>query len=161
MAEESLLGALEGGQGCRLGVPVQRVLAVHDAGGLERLLDVPVDDLEGAGIGVVDAPLFRRQLVFEDLDLDPVIGERPGLVEAEGLEVARDHLHGGNAAGFHRGDEFDAGLERGLAGGPETEPAGVGEAGDGGGAGGGHIGDARVRQRVLEPEPGGGPAGTA
>ena len=25
---------------------------------------------------------------------------------------------------------------------------------DGGGAGGGHIGDARVRQRVLEPEPG-------
>ena len=55
-----------------LALTVQRVLAVDDAGRLQRLLDVSVDDLEGAGIGVVDAPLFRRQLVFEDLDLDPV-----------------------------------------------------------------------------------------
>ena len=47
-----------------------------------------MDDLEGAGIGVVDAPLFGRERVFEGLDLDSVIGERPGLVEAEGLEVA-------------------------------------------------------------------------
>ena len=92
--------------------------------------------------------------VFEGLDLDSVIGERPGLVEAEGLEVASDHLHRGDAAGFHGGDEFDAGLERRLAGGPEPEPAGIGEAGDSGGAGGRDIGDARVRQRVLEPEPG-------
>ena len=154
MAEEALLGALEGRERGRLGVPVQRVLAVDDAGGLERLLDVSVDDLEGAGIGVVDAPLFRRQLVFEDLDLDPVIGEGPGLVEAEGLQVARNHLHCRDAAGFHRGDELDAGLERRLAGGPETQSPCIGEAGDGGGAGGRDIGDARVRQRVLEPEPG-------
>ena len=154
MAEEALLGALECRERGRLGVAVQRVLAIDDAGGLERLLDVPVDDLEGVGIGVVDAPLLGGERVFEGLDLDSVIGERPGLVEAEGLEVASDHLHRGDAAGFHRSDEFDAGLERRLAGGPEPEPAGIGEAGDGGGAGGGHIGDARVRQRVLEPEPG-------
>ena len=88
MAEEALLGALEGRHGCGLGVPVQRVLAVDDAGCLERLLDVLVDDLEGAGIGVVDAPLLGRQWMFEDLDLDPVVGERPCLVEAERLGVA-------------------------------------------------------------------------
>ena len=154
MAEKALLGALEGRERGRLGVPVERRLAVDDAGGLERLLDVAVDDLEGAGIGVVDAPLFGRQGMFEGLDLDPVIGERPGLVEAEGLQVARNHLHRRDAAGFHRGDELDPGLERRLAGGPEPEPAGIGEAGDGGGAGRRDIGDARVGQRVLEPEPG-------
>ena len=94
------------------------------------------------------------QRVFEDLDLDAVIGERPGLVEAEGLEVASDHLHRGDAAGFHGGDELDAGLERRLAGGPEPEPAGIGEAGDGGGAGGRDIGDARIGQRILKPQAG-------
>ena len=154
MAEEALLGALEGRHGRGLGVPVQRVLAVDDAGRLERLLDVAVDDLEGAGIGVVDAPLLRRQRMFEGLDLDPVIGERPGLVEAEGFQVARNHLHSRDAAGFHRGDELDPGLERRLAGGPEAEPSGIGEAGDGGGAGRRYIGDARIGQRVLKAQPG-------
>ena len=154
MAEEALLGALEGRQRGRLGVPVQGVLAVNDAGGLERLLDVAMDDFESAGIGVVDAPLLGGERVFEGLDLDAVIGERPGLVEAEGLEIARDHFHGGDAAGFHRGDELDAGLERRLAGGPEAEPAGIGEAGDGGGAGGRDIGDARIGQRILKPQAG-------
>ena len=161
MAEEALLGALEGRHGGGLRVPVQRVLAVDDAGRLQRLLDVPVDDLEGAGIGVVDAPLLGRQRVFEGLDLDPVIGERPGLVEAERLQVPRDHLHRGDAAGLHGGDELDAGLEWRLAGGPEAEPAGIGEAGDGGGAGRRDIGDARVRQRVLQAQPGAALAGTA
>ena len=154
MAEEALLGALEGGQCRRLGIPVQRVLALDDAGGLQCLLDVLVDDLEGAGIGVVDAPLFGRQRVFEDFDLDPVIGERAGLVEAERLQVAGNHLHRGDAAGLHGGDELDPGLERGLAGGPEAEPPCIGETGDGGGASGRHIGDARVGQRVLKPQTG-------
>ena len=154
MAEEALLGALECRERGRLGVPVQRVLAVDDSGGLQGLLDVPVDDLEGAGIGVVDAPLFRRQLVFEDLDLDAVIGERPGLVEAEGLEIARDHFHRRDSSRLHGGDELDPGLERRLAGGPETQSPCIGEAGDGGGAGRRDIGDARVGQRVLEPEAG-------
>ena len=77
MAEEALLGALEGAERRRLGVSVQGVLALDDAGRLERLLDVLVDDLEGAGIGVVDAPLLGRERMFEDVDLDAVIGERP------------------------------------------------------------------------------------
>ena len=40
-------------------------------GGLERVLQVGVDDLEGAGVGVVDAALLGRERVFEDIDLDP------------------------------------------------------------------------------------------
>ena len=73
MVEEALLGALEGAERCRLGVPVQRVLALDDADCFQRLLDVPVDDLEGAGIGVVDAPLLGGEGMFED-GLNPVHG---------------------------------------------------------------------------------------
>ena len=47
-----------------------------------------MDHLEGAGIGVADAPLLRRERMFEDVDLDPVIGER--------LQVPGDHLHDGD-----------------------------------------------------------------
>ena len=95
-----------------------------------------------------------RERVFEDVDLDPVIGQRPGLVEAERLQVPRDHFHRGDAARFHGGDELGALLERRLAGGPQSEPAGIGQSGHGGGAGGGDVGDARVGQCVLEPQPG-------
>ena len=49
-----------------------------------------MDDLEGVGVGVVDAPLGVAQRVFEDVDLDPVVGERAGLVEPECLQIARD-----------------------------------------------------------------------
>ena len=152
--EETLLRALEGAHCSRLGIAVQRRLVVDDAGRLQRFLDVLVDDLEGAGIGVVDAPLFRRQGVFENLDLDTVIGERAGLVETEGLQVPRDHLHRGDAARLHRRDEIGAGLEGRVAGGPQAEPSGVGEAGDGGGPGCRDIGYAGVGQRVLEPQAG-------
>ena len=154
MAEEALLCALEGREGGGLGVLVERRIYFHDAGGLQGLVDVVVDDLEGAGIGVVDAPLLGRERVLQDLDLDPVIGEGAGLVDAKGLQVPRDHLHRRDPARLHRGDEVGAGLERRLAGGPEPEPAGIGEAGDGGGAGRRHVGDARVRQRVLQAQPG-------
>ena len=154
VAEEALLRPLEGAQCGGLGVLVEGRIALHDAGGLQGLLDVVVDDLEGAGIGVVDAALLGRERVLQDLDLDPVIGECAGLVEAEGLQVAREHLHRRDPARLHRGDEVGAGLEGRLAGGPAAEPAGIGEAGDGGGAGRRHIGDARVRQRVLKPQSG-------
>ena len=60
VSEEALLGALEGGPGGGLRVPVERFGAAHDAGRLERFLEVAVDDLEGAGVGVVDAPLLGR-----------------------------------------------------------------------------------------------------
>jgi hypothetical protein len=35
-----------------------------------------VDDGEGAGIGIVDARLLRRELVFEQLIFDAVVGQR-------------------------------------------------------------------------------------
>ena len=71
--------------------------------------------LEGAGIGVVDAPLFGRERMFERLDLDPVIAERTGLVEPEGLQIAGHHLHRRDPAGLHGGDEVGALLEGRLA----------------------------------------------
>ena len=154
MAEEALLGPLEGRERSGLGVPVQRVLALDDAGRLQRLLDVGVDHLEGAGIGVVDAPLLRRERMFEDVDLDPVIGQCPRLVEAEGLQVPGDHLHRGDPAGLHGGDELRSLLERRLAGGPQSEPAGVGETRHRGRAGRRDVGDPRIRQCVLQTQPG-------
>ena len=154
MAEEALLGAFEGRERGRLGVLVQHVLALDDAGRLQCLLDVGVDHLERIGIGVVDAPLLRRERVFEDVDLDPVVGERAGLVEAERLQIARDHLHRGDAARLHGGDEVGAFLEWRLAGGPDAEPAGIGQSRKRRCAGRGDIGDARIRQRVLETQAG-------
>ena len=112
-----------------------------------------VDDLEGAGVRIVDAPLRVGERVFEDFDLDAVIGERAGLVEPQRLQVPGDHLQRRNAARLHGGDEFGAGLERRLAGGPKPEPAGIGEPGEGGGAGRRDVGDARIGERVLEAEP--------
>ena len=154
VAEEALLGALEGRQRGRLRVPVEGRLAVDDAGRLQGLLDIGVDDLEGAGIGVVDAPLLVRERVLQDVDLDPVVGERPGLVETEGLEVARHHFHRRYPAGFHGGHEGGAGLERGLARCPEPEAPCIGEAGHRGGAGGGYVENAGVGQGVLQPQTG-------
>ena len=151
--EEALLGALEGRERGGLRVPVERGFAVDDAGCLQGLLDIGVDDLEGAGIGVVDAPLVVRERVLQDVDLDPVVAERAGLVEAEGLEVPRHNLHRRDPARLHGGDEPGPGLEGGLARGPETEAPGVGKPWHGGGAGGGDVEHAGVGQRVLQPEP--------
>ena len=115
MAEEALLGALESRQRGGLGILVQRGIALHDAGGFERVFYIAVDHLEGPGIGVVDAPLFGRERMFERLDRDPVIAERTGLVEPEGLQIAGDYFHCRDPAGLHGGDEIGALLERCLA----------------------------------------------
>ena len=64
VAEEPLFGALEGGEGGGFGGavegpgPVPVAGASDDAGGLEGVVDVAVDDLEGSGVGVVDAALL-------------------------------------------------------------------------------------------------------
>ena len=104
--EEALLGALEGRAGGRLGLAVQRPGLAGDVGGLQRRVQVVVDDLEGARIGVVDADLLGRELVLDQLVFDPLIGERAGRIEAERLEVAGEHLHRGDAAGLDRLDEL-------------------------------------------------------
>ena len=152
VAEEALLRTLEGRQRGRLRVPVEGRLAVDDTGGLQGLLYVGVDDLEGPGISIVDAPLLRRERVLQDVDLDPVVGKRPGLVKTEGLEVARHHFHRRYPAGFHGRHERGAGLERGLARCPETEASGIGEAGHRGRSSGRYVEDAGVGQGVLQPQ---------
>jgi hypothetical protein len=73
---------------------------------LQRRVHVIVDDLEGAGIGVVDANLLGREAVFDELAFDPLIGERTGRVEAERLEVAGEHLHRGDPAHVDRFDKL-------------------------------------------------------
>ena len=112
MAEEALLRALEGRQRGGFGVLVEGGIALHDAGGFERVFYIAVDHLEGAGIGVVNAPLFGCQGMFEKLDLDPVITKRTGLVEAERLQIAGHHLHRRDPARLHGGDEIGTLFER-------------------------------------------------
>ena len=115
MAEEALLRALESRQRGGLGVLVEGGIALHDAGGFQGVFYIAVDHLEGAGIGVVDAPLFGRERMFEQLDLDPVIAECAGLVEPEGFQIAGHHLHRRDPAGLHGGDEIGTLFEGRLA----------------------------------------------
>ena len=153
MPEEPLLRALERGIGGGLGVAVERRVPLDDAGGLERRLDVRVDDLERARVGVVDAPLLRRQGMLEDVHLHAVVAQSAGLVEPEGLQVPRDHLHRGDPARLHRGDEVRAGLERGLARAPQAQAPRVRKARHRRGTGRRDVGDARVGKGVLEAKP--------
>jgi hypothetical protein len=58
MAEEALLGGLEGRARGGLGLAVQRAAVARDVGGLHRGGEVVVDDGEGPGIGIIDAALL-------------------------------------------------------------------------------------------------------
>ena len=158
MAEEALLRALESRQRGGFGILVEGGIALHDAGGFQGVFHIAVDHLEGAGIGVVDAPLFGRERMFEQLDLDPVIAERTGLVEPEGLQIAGHHLHRRDPAGLHGGDEigtlFEGRLAARIRAAPQAEAARIGQAGHGGSPGGGDIEDTRIRQGVLQTQSG-------
>ena len=127
MIEETLLGALEGRARGGFGLPVQRAGIAGDVGGLQRRVEIVVDDAESAGIGVVDADLLVGQLVLDHLVGDAVIAERPRGIEAERLEIAREHFHRRDAAGFDRLDEFRARGEGEIRAAPEAEPLGIGE----------------------------------
>ena len=116
MAEEALLRALESRQRGGLGILVEGGIALHDAGGFERVFYIAVDHLEGPGISVVDAPLFGRERMFERLDLDPVIAERTGLVEPERpSDRGPPPPSPRPPPAFHGGDEVGALLEGRLA----------------------------------------------
>ena len=106
MIEEALLGGFERRSGGGLGLAVQRAFVAGDVRRLHRRVEIVVDDGEGAGIGVVDADLLRRQLMLEQLVFDALVRERAGHIEAERLQVAGQNLHRGDAAGFDRLDEF-------------------------------------------------------
>ena len=45
-------------------------IGAGDIGGLQRLVEVAMDDLKRIGVGVVDADLLDRQFVLDDLVLD-------------------------------------------------------------------------------------------
>lgn len=150
MGEEALLGGLEGGARGRLGLTVESGALVGDVGDLERVFEIGMDDGESVGVGVVDLALRLGEGVLEDFNFDAVVAQYSRAIQAEGLEVARDQLHCGDAAGVHRGDEVGAGIERGVLIAPQTEARGVGEGFDGAGAGGRNVEDARVGERVLQ-----------
>ena len=117
-----------------------------------------MDHLEGPGIGVVDAPLFGRERMFEQLDLNPVIAERSCLVEPECFQIAGHHLHRRHPAGLHGGDEIGALLEGRLPAriGPAPQPKAprIGKAGNRGSPGGGDIEYTRIGQGVLQTQSG-------
>ena len=81
-----------------------------------------------------------------------MIAERPRGVEAERLEVAGEHFHRRDAAGLDRRDKFRARGEGKIRAAPEAEALGIGEVLHAGGPRRRDIDDARIGQRVLEPE---------
>ena len=107
MIEKALLVGFERRTRGALGVAVIGPAAfAGDVGGFQGRGQIIVDDLEGAGVGVIDADLLRRELVLQHLDLDAGVGKRTRRIEAERLEIARQHLHGGDPARLHRRDKF-------------------------------------------------------
>src|SRR6516165_8898167 len=88
MIEEALLGALERRTRRRLGLAVERAGLAGDVSGLQRRIEIVVDDLERGRIGVVDADLLVGELMFEEFIFDAREGERAGRIKAERLEVA-------------------------------------------------------------------------
>jgi hypothetical protein len=61
----------------RLGLCVQRAALAGDVGRLQGSVEVVVDDLEGAGIRVVNTNLLSRERVFDQLVLDTFVGQGP------------------------------------------------------------------------------------
>jgi hypothetical protein len=111
VTEEALLCALEGrscGGSC---LRVQGATCAGDVGGPHGRVEVVVNYPERAGVSIVDANLLRRELVFDELVLDALVGQRARCIEAERLEVARQHLHRRNTALLDRLDKLGPGRE--------------------------------------------------
>ena len=113
-----------------------------------------MDDLEGAGIGVVDADLLARQRMLDQLVLYSLVGQGSCRVEAKRLEVASKNLHCRYAAGLNRLHELGARGERKVLAAPQSQPLRVGEIVHSGGPGGRDIHDPGVGQRVLQAQAG-------
>src|SRR3546814_10252113 len=99
-----------------LGLSVQRLGSAirpgtSDVGGFKRGRQIVVNDLERAGIGVIDAGLLGCQPVFDDLIFDPFVGQRASGIEAERFEVAGEHFHRGDATGLDRSEEHTSELQ--------------------------------------------------
>ena len=92
--------------------------------------------------------------MLDQFIFDAFVGQRAGRIEAERLQIARQHFHRRDAARFDCLDELAARRERKVLAAPQPEALGVGEIMNRGGAGRRDIDDARVRQRMLQPKPG-------
>ncbi len=147
--EEALLRGFEGGACGGLRLRIQRAVFARDVGGLHRGIEIVMNDLEGAGIGVVNPDLLRRERVHDQLIFDAFIGERTGGIEAERFEIAGQHFHRRDATGLDRLHEFCAGGKGKIFGAPEAEPLGIGKIMHRRRAGGGDINNARIGQRML------------
>ena len=154
MAEEALLRAFERRARGGLGLSIERTLGRRNVCRFQRRIEIVVNDREGAGIGVVDADLLFAEAMLEHFVGDALIGQRTRGIETERLEIARQHFHGGDAAGFDRLDEFRPCRKREILAAPQAEPLSVGEIVHRRRAGGGDIDDAGVGQGVLQPQPG-------
>ena len=111
-----------------------------------------MDHLEGDGVRIVDALLLWRERVLDKLVLDALVGERTGRVEAEALEVPRQHLHGRHAAGLDGLHELGARGEREVRPAPQAEALRIGEVVHRRGAGRRDIDDACVGEGVLQAQ---------
>src|SRR3546814_19180069 len=92
--------------------------------------------------------------MLEKFIFDAVERERARRVEAERLQIARQHLHGRDSAILDRRDKFAARREGKVGAAPEAEALCISEVLDGRRAGRGHIDDAGIWERVLTPTPG-------
>ena len=136
MTEKPLFHRLEGAASGGFRLTVQRAILAGDVCGLHGGVEMGVDDGESPGVGVVNPALFVGQFMFDQFVFDAVVGKGPCGVETERPQIARQNLHGGDAAFFDRFHEFGAGCEGKIVAAPETEPLGVGEIMNAGGAGG-------------------------
>ena len=118
MAEEPLLGGLEGAARRRLRLLVQGARGAGDVRRLHGGIEIVMDDRECPCICVVDADLLGRQFVLDQLVFYAGKGERAGGVEAERAQIAGQHLHRGDAAALDRLDELGAGAEREILAAP-------------------------------------------
>ena len=73
MREEPLLGRLEGRARRRLRLRIEGAALAGDVGSLQGGVEVVVNDLETAGIGVVDADLLGRERVLDQLVFDALV----------------------------------------------------------------------------------------
>lgn len=133
LAEEALLGGLEGRTRGGLGLAVQRAAGAcragraSDVGGLHRGGEVVVDDGESPSIGIIDGTLLRGKRMLDQFIFDAVVRQRPRGVEAEGAEISGQHFYGRDSARLDGLDELGAGHEWEVFAAPRAEPLRIGK----------------------------------
>ena len=73
MIQEPLFVALKRTAGCRFRLLVERAFGAGDIRSFKGGSQVLMDDLEGTGKGIIDADLFSRKAMLQDIDLNAFI----------------------------------------------------------------------------------------